>query len=131
MKEVVSVFRPLIRAWTLLAVGFVAVTAPNTARAKPQADAKAAEARMMNCAGRVAAALESKTLDTVRPDGRGVRVVAGPEFLKMKFSDRQKTIADVNCLAVGGNGGTLIFDVLHWQSGKRIGRFATGKFKMD
>ena len=124
-------FTSLIRAWTLLAVGFVAVTAPHTAWAKPQPDAKAAEAHMMNCAGEVAAALESKMLDTVRPQGRGIRVVAGPEFFKMKSSDRQKIIADVNCLAVGGNGGTISFDVLHWQSGQRIGRFAAGKFDMD
>jgi len=86
---------------------------------------------MMNCAGEVAAALESKMLDTVRPEGRGIRVVAGPEFFKMKSSDRQKIIAEVNCLAVGGNSGTISFDVLHWQSGQRIGRFAAGKFEMD
>ena len=124
-------FTSLIRAWTLLAVGFVGVTAPHTAWAKPQPDAKAAEARMMNCAGDVAAALESKMLNTVRPEGRGIRVVAGPEFFKMKPSDRQKIIAEVNCLAVGGNSGTISFDVLHWQSGQRIGRFAAGKFEMD
>src|SRR3712207_5533851 len=96
LKEMTPMFTSLIRAWTLLAVGFVTVTAPHTARAKPQPHAKAAEARMMNCAGEVAAALESKMLDTVRPEGRGIRVVAGPEFFKMKSSDRQKIIAEVN-----------------------------------
>ena len=121
----------LIRAWTLLAVGFIVTSTPHTARAEPQIDAKMAEARMMNCAGEVAAALKSKMLDTVHPEGQDIRVVAGPGFFKAKLPDRQRIIANVNCLAAGGNGGAITFDVLHWQTGKRIGQFAAGKFEMD
>ena len=120
-----------IRAWTLLGVGFIVASTPYTVRAEPQTDAKTAEARMMNCAGQVAAALKSKMLDTVRPEGQDIRVVAGPGFFKAKLPDRQRIIANINCLAAGGNGGAITFDVLHWQTGKRIGQFAAGKFEMD
>ncbi len=124
-------FTFLNRAWTLLVAGFITVSASHIARAESQANVKIAEARMMNCAGEVAAALKSKMLDTVRPEGQGIRVVAGPGFFKAKLPDRQRIIANVNCLAAGGNGDAITFDVLHWQTGKRIGQFAAGKFEMD
>jgi hypothetical protein len=119
------------QAWILFAAGFIAISAPYIARAESQTNAKTAEARMMNCAGGVAAALKSKMLDTVRPEGKGIRVVAGPGFFKAKLTDRRKIITNINCLAMGGNGGAITFDVLHWQTGQRIGQFVAGKFEMD
>ena len=94
-------------------------------------DTKTPEERVADCQSAVLTAKTLKVLDALRLDGPAPEVVAGPEFFKMSFASKRAIIADVNCAEVGTKGGAIPFDVLHWRTGKRIGRFRAGRFQMD
>ena len=58
------------------------------------------------------------------------RVVAGPTFFSMPIDAKEGFVDTVNCFLTAGQAGKCVnFDVLHWQTGKAIGRFSYCKFK--
>jgi len=60
------------------------------------------------------------------------KVVVGSGFYKISFGTQENLILTINCFLMAGNDKQFVnFDVLDWKTGKRIGRFADVKFKMD
>lgn len=58
------------------------------------------------------------------------KVVAGPNFFPMPFEAKEGFAETVNCF-LAGEGKFVNFDVLHWRTGKAVGRFANGKLKLN
>lgn len=58
-------------------------------------------------------------------------VVAGRTFFSMPIDAKEGFAETVNCFLMGGEGGKCVnFNVLSWQTGKPVGRFAYCRFKM-
>jgi hypothetical protein len=63
---------------------------------------------------------------------REAHVVVGPTFFKMAFEYKESFAATVSCFLSAGDAKLCAnFDVLHWQTGKAVGRFNNCKFKMN
>lgn len=62
---------------------------------------------------------------------REPKVVAGPTFFRIPIDAKEGFAENVNCFLVAGETGKCVnFDVLHWQTGKPVGRFSYCRFKM-
>ena len=59
------------------------------------------------------------------------KVVAGKTFFSIPIDAKEGFVETVNCFLVGGENKFVNFDVLNWQTGKSVGRFSYGKFKMN
>lgn len=60
------------------------------------------------------------------------RVVVGPTFFKVPIDAKEGFIETVNCFLTAGDSGKCVnFDVLHWQTGKAVGRFSNCRFRMN
>lgn len=58
-------------------------------------------------------------------------VVAGATFMSMPIDAKEGFAETVNCFLMAGDSGCINFDVLHWQTGKAIGRFKNCRFSMN
>jgi hypothetical protein len=60
------------------------------------------------------------------------RIVAGPTFFQMPIDAKEGFAETVNCFLMAGQKEKFInFDVHDWRTGKPVGRFSFGKFKMN
>lgn len=58
-------------------------------------------------------------------------VLAGPTFFDMAIDGKEGFATTVNCFLMSGDTTKCIgFNVLHWQTGKSVGRFENCRFKM-
>lgn len=59
------------------------------------------------------------------------KVVVGPTFFTIPIDAKEGFVETVNCFLMAGDRGKYInFDVLDWRTGKSVGRYSYGKFKM-
>jgi hypothetical protein len=58
------------------------------------------------------------------------RVVAGPTFFTVPIEAKEGFAETVNCFLLAGKKEHVNFDVLNWQTGKAVGRYSFGRFKM-
>lgn len=59
-------------------------------------------------------------------------VVVGATFLDLPIDAKEGFAETVNCFLMAGETGKCTnFDVLHWQTGKAIGRFKNCRFRMN
>lgn len=59
------------------------------------------------------------------------RVVIGPTFYTMPFDAKENFALTINCFLMTGKSSYVNFDLLDWQTNKKIGRFSNGKLKLD
>lgn len=94
--------------------------------------ARADDARFEKCKAKLVKASEIGVLyafDWKPP--KEPYVVAGATFIGMPIDAKEGFADTVNCFLMAGESGKYInFDVLHWQTGKAIGRFKNGRFAM-
>jgi hypothetical protein len=58
-------------------------------------------------------------------------VVVGATFMEVPIDAKEGLATTVNCFLMAGDTGKCMnFDVLHWQTGKAIGRFENCRFRM-
>lgn len=63
--------------------------------------------------------------------GEAPRVLVGPRFFLTSIDDKAIAAKMVSCKATGHSGAPCAdFDVLHWQTGKAVGRFEACKLKL-
>lgn len=59
------------------------------------------------------------------------KVVVGPTFFTIPIDAKEGFVETINCFLMAGESGKYInFDVLDWRTGKSVGRYSYGKFKM-
>lgn len=68
----------------------------------------------------------------VRPGGAGDQeVVVGPTFFEVPIDAKEGFVETLNCFLLAGKQGECVnFNVLHWQTGKAVGRYSYCRFKM-
>ncbi len=63
--------------------------------------------------------------------GREPKVIVGRTFFNMPIDAKEGFTETVNCFLMAGKNQCINFNVLHWQTGKAVGRFSNCKFKMN
>lgn len=59
-------------------------------------------------------------------------VVAGPTFFKIPIDAKEGFAETVNCFLTAGDASIVVnFDILDWRTGKKVGRFSSGKLRME
>jgi len=101
----------------------------NSALAEPKDSVK--EKRFQTCRQKLIQAQKLNVLyDLDWKPPKEPRVVVGPTFIEMAIDGKEGFVETVNCFLMAGEEGKCInFDVLHWQSGKAIGRYSNCKYK--
>jgi len=59
------------------------------------------------------------------------KVVVGPTFYSIPIDAKQGLADTVNCFLMTGKSNYIDFDLLDWQTGKRVARYSLGRLKMD
>jgi hypothetical protein len=59
------------------------------------------------------------------------KVVVGPTFYSIPIDAKQGFADTVNCFLMTGKSNYIDFDLLDWQTGKRVARYSLGRLKMD
>lgn len=104
------------------------MTAPQAAHA-PQPSPQE-EQRLEECRAKLKLAASLKVLHDFGWDPPAPpRVVVGPTFITMPIDAKQGFAEAVNCFLAGGGPGRVDFDLLHWQTGRPIYRFAAGQVR--
>jgi len=62
--------------------------------------------------------------------GHEPKVVAGRTFFTMPIDAKEGFAETVNCFLMAGKNQCVSFDILHWQTGKSVGRFSNCRFRM-
>lgn len=63
--------------------------------------------------------------------GREPKVIAGRTFFNMPIDAKEGFAETVNCFLMSGKDQCISFNVLHWQTGKAVGRFSNCRLKMN
>jgi len=58
-------------------------------------------------------------------------VVVGPTFYSIPIDAKQGFADTVNCFLMTGKSNYIDFDLLDWQTGKRVAQYSMGSLKMD
>lgn len=58
------------------------------------------------------------------------QVWAGRTFFTIPIDAKEGFVETVNCLLTNGDSFCVNFDVLHWQTGKAVGRWSGCKLRM-
>jgi predicted nucleic acid-binding Zn ribbon protein len=59
------------------------------------------------------------------------KVVVGSTFYSIPIDEKQGLADRVNCFLNAGKGSYIDFDILDWQTGKRVAQYSLGRLKMD
>jgi hypothetical protein len=59
------------------------------------------------------------------------KVVVGPTFYSIPIDAKQGLADTVNCFLMTGKSNYIDFDLLDWQTGKRVAQYSLGRLKMD
>jgi hypothetical protein len=101
------------------------------AKAQAKNDARS-DARFEGCKSKLIAAQGLDVLYDLdwKPPAEP-KVVVGPTFFQIPIYAKEGFVETVNCFLSAGRNTIFEFDVLHWQTGKPVGRFRRGRFKMS
>ena len=134
--------RRLRLVWPLLVVlGCIFVASVFDERAKPKpapqspeeqtADEKAAKLQLDICKGKLEKARELEVLHDLDAKGASIKVIVGPTYFTEPIDTKQDFAKTVNCFLVKGTGGGKSFDVIHWQTGKKVASWNGYWLNMD
>lgn len=108
------------------------VDAANVAKKQAEASASATDdKRFDTCRAKL---IQAQKLDLLydmdwKPP-KEPRVVVGPTFFSIPIDAKEGFVETVNCFLMAGEDRYINFDVLDYRTGKSLGRYSYGKFKM-
>ena len=84
------------------------------------ADEKAAKQYYDICKGKLEQAKELDVLSDLNAKGSSIKVTVGPAFFTVPIETQQEFAKTVNCFFVKGADRGISFDLIHWQTGKKV-----------
>ncbi|KKM67991.1 hypothetical protein LCGC14_1465510 [marine sediment metagenome] len=58
------------------------------------------------------------------------RVVVGKTFFRVAIDAKEGFAETLNCFLMGGDNKYINFNLIHWRTGKKVGRWSYGRLKM-
>lgn len=99
--------------------------------AQVEADAKATKATLKACEKKLEKAKELDMLYDLGARGAHIKVLVGPTYFNVPIDVKQGFAEAVNCVVMRGSGGGVSFDLIHWQTGKRVASWNGYKLVVD
>ena len=125
----VRLVRPL-----LVVFGLVFVVSLIVVRQSPEGhapDEKDAKLHYDICKGKLKQAKELDVLSDLNAKGSSIKVTVGPAFFTVPIDTQQEFARTVNCFFVKGAGRGVSFDLIHWQTGKKVASWNGDRLDVD
>jgi hypothetical protein len=103
---------------------------PKTA-AQQEAEAEAAQAQYDACNDKFQKAKELDMLHDLSEKTAGIQVLVGPTYFDVPIETQMRFVEAVNCVLAKGSGGGVPFDLIHWQTGKRVAQWNGSRLDVD
>ena len=127
--------RRLRLVWPLLVVCglvfVVSVFVDSQSPEKQAADEKAAKQQYDICKGKLKQAKELDVLSDLNAEGSSIKVTVGPAFFTVPIDTQQEFARTVNCFFVKGADRGVSFDLIHWQTGKKVASWNGYRLDVD
>jgi len=137
-KQVRGKVRPerrlrLVRALLVVFGLVVFVISVFVAQQSPEKQAANENAKLFYdiCKGKLKQAKELDVLSDLKAKGSSIKVTVGPAFFTVPMDTQQEFARTVNCFLVKGAGTGVSFDLLHWQTGKRVASWNGDRLDVD
>jgi hypothetical protein len=98
---------------------------------KQAADEKAAKQQYDICKGKLEQAKELDVLHDLNAKGESIKVTVGPALFTVPIDTQQAFARTVNCFFVKGAGRGISFDLIHWQTGKKVASWNGHRLDVD
>jgi len=83
------------------------------------------------CKGKLKQAKELDVLSDLKAKGSSIKVTVGPAFFTVPMDTQQEFARTVNCFLVKGAGTGVSFDLLHWETGRRVASWNGDRLDVD
>jgi hypothetical protein len=121
--------RPLLVVFGLVFVVSVFVVRQSPDKQAP--DEKDAKLHYEICKGKLKQAKELDVLSDLNAKGSSIKVTVGPAFFTVPIDTQQEFARTVNCFFVKGAGKGVSFDLIHWQTGKKVASWDGDRLNVD
>ena len=98
---------------------------------KQAPDEKDAKLHYDICKGKLKQAKELDVLSDLNAKGPSIKVTVGPAFFTVPTDIQQEFARTVNCFFVKGAGRGVSFDLIHWQTGKKVASWNGDRLDVD
>jgi hypothetical protein len=70
-------------------------------------------------------------LSDLNAKGSSIKLTVGPAFFAVPIDTQQEFARTVNCFFVKGAGRGVPFDLIHWQTGKKVASWNGDRLDAD
>ena len=103
---------------------------PKTA-AQQETEAKAAQSYYDACNDKFQKTKELDMLHDISEKAAGIQVLVGPTYFAVPIETQKGFVEAVNCVLIKGSGSGVPFDLIHWQTGKRVAQWNGYRLDVD
>ena len=125
----VRLVRPLLAVFWLVFVVSVFVVRQSPEKQAP--DEKDAKLYYEICKEKLKQAKELDVLSDLNAKASSIKVTVGPAFFAVPIDTQQEFARTVNCFFVKGAGRGVSFDLIHWQTGKKVASWNGDRLDAD
>ena len=125
--------RRLVRR-LLVVFGLVFLVSVFVVRQSPKEegpDEKDAKLYYEICKEKLKQAKELDVLSDLNAKASSIKVTVGPAFFAVPIDTQQEFARTVNCFFVKGTGRGVSFDLIHWQTGKKVASWKGDRLEVD
>jgi hypothetical protein len=125
--------RRLVRP-LLVIFGLVLVVSVFVVRQYPEALVSAEQDAKLHyeiCKEMLKQAKELDVLSDLNAKESRIKVTVGPAFFTVPIDTQQEFARTVNCFFVKGTGRGVSFDLIHWQTGKKVASWNGDRLNVD
>jgi hypothetical protein len=117
----------------LVVFGLVFVVSVFVVQQSPEKQAEDENAKLHYaiCKGKLEKAKELDVLSDLNAKGSSIKVTVGPAFFTVPIDIQQEFARTVNCFFVKGAGRGVSFDLIHWQTGKKVASWNGDRLDVD
>ena len=121
--------RPLLVVLGLVFVVSVFVVRQSSEKQAP--DEQDAKLYYEICKEKLKQAKELDVLSDLNAKGSTIKVTVGPAFFTVPIDIQQEFARTVNCFFVKGADRGVSFDLIHWQTGKKVASWNGDRLDVD
>lgn len=121
--------RPLLVVLGLVFVVSVFVVRQSSEKQAP--DEQDAKLYYEICKEKLKQAKELDVLSDLNAKGSSIKVTVGPAFFTVPSDTQQEFARTVNCFFARGASRGLSFDLIHWQTGKKVASWNGDRLDVD
>lgn len=121
--------RPLLIVLGLVLVVSVFVVRQSSEKQAP--DEQDAKLYYEICKEKLKQAKELDVLSELNAKGLSIKVTVGPAFFTVPSDTQQEFARTVNCFFAKGASRGLSFDLIHWQTGKKVASWNGDRLDVD